>query len=67
MSARTDPSSPTRALADFAFGTHTQVADASRPLAWLSPEELEIDLAPRATAKTPRSILCGVEIVAEGW
>ena len=30
-------------------------------------EELEIDFAPRAAAKTPRSILCGVEIVAEGW
>jgi serine/threonine protein kinase len=44
MNVPTDPSSPTRALADFAFGTHTQVADASRPLAWLSPEELEIDL-----------------------
>ena len=36
MSTRTDAPDATRAFADFAFGTHTQVADASRPLAWLS-------------------------------
>lgn len=38
-------SAPTRALADFAFGSHSRIADTSRPLAWLSPEELSIDLA----------------------
>jgi hypothetical protein len=38
-------SGPTRALADFAFGSHSRIADTSRPLAWLSPEELAIDLA----------------------
>jgi hypothetical protein len=42
--ARTD-SGQTQALADFAFGSHTQVVDVSRPLAWLSPEEMDIDLA----------------------
>lgn len=38
-------SAPTRALAAFAFGSHSQIADTSRPLAWLSPEEMDIDLA----------------------
>jgi hypothetical protein len=32
-------------LADLAFGSQTHVVDASRPLAWLSPEELDIDLS----------------------
>ena len=45
MNTRTDTPDATRAFADFAFGSQTQVADASRPLAWLSPEELEIDLS----------------------
>ena len=40
-----NPSDQTRAFADFAFGSQTHVADASRPLAWLSPEELNIDLS----------------------
>jgi hypothetical protein len=35
---------PTQALADLAFGTNTRVADTSRPLAWLSPDEMAIDL-----------------------
>jgi hypothetical protein len=35
---------PTRALADLAFGSQTRVADTSRPLAWLSPDEMAIDL-----------------------
>lgn len=39
------PSDQTRAIADFAFGSQTHVADASRPLAWLSAEELNIDLS----------------------
>jgi hypothetical protein len=43
--ASTDPSGATRAFADFAFGSRTQVADTSRPLAWLSPEEMDIDLS----------------------
>jgi len=38
-------SGQTQALADFAFGSHTQVIDVSRPLAWLSPEEMGIDQA----------------------
>jgi len=39
------PSGATRAMADFAFGSHTRIADTSRPLAWLSPEEMAIDLS----------------------
>jgi predicted Ser/Thr protein kinase len=39
------PSGPTRDLADLAFGSQTHVLDTSRPLAWLSPEEMAIDLA----------------------
>jgi hypothetical protein len=42
-----DPSvSPelTRAIADFAFGSQQTFAHGSRPLAWLSPDELRIDL-----------------------
>ncbi|MBS0456703.1 MAG: serine/threonine protein kinase [Proteobacteria bacterium] len=35
----------TEAFAEFAFGSHTQVIDTSRPLAWLSPEEMAIDLS----------------------
>jgi len=38
-------SGQTQALADFAFGSDTQVVDVSRPLAWLSPEEMDIDLS----------------------
>src|SRR6187455_1781026 len=34
----------TRALLDLGFGTRSLVADTSRPLAWLSPDELSIDL-----------------------
>ena len=41
----TTPSGQTQALAAFAFGSQTRVADTSRPLAWLSPEELDIDLS----------------------
>ena len=44
-STPSNPSDQTRAFADFAFGSQTHVADASRPLAWLSPEELDIDLS----------------------
>jgi hypothetical protein len=32
-------------LADLAFGSQSHVADASRPLAWLSPDEMAIDLS----------------------
>lgn len=35
----------TAAFAEFAFGSHTQIIDTSRPLAWLSPEEMDIDLS----------------------
>ncbi len=35
----------TQAFAEFAFASQTQVIDASRPLAWLSPEEMAIDLS----------------------
>src|SRR5260221_7259527 len=42
--ASPDSSGQTRAFAEFVFGSHTHVIDASRPLAWLSPEELNIDL-----------------------
>jgi hypothetical protein len=46
MTANTDAlSGPTRAIADFAFGGRTGVVDVSRPLAWLSPEEMQVDLA----------------------
>lgn len=45
MSAPNNTIGATRALADFAFGSQTRVADTSRPLAWLSPEEMNIDLA----------------------
>jgi len=45
MTSPSAPSGPTRALADFAFGSHSRIADTSRPLAWLSPEELAIDLS----------------------
>ncbi len=34
----------TQAFAEFAFGSHTAVLDTSRPLAWLSPDEMHIDL-----------------------
>lgn len=45
MSASNNTIGATQALADFAFGSQTRVADTSRPLAWLSPEEMNIDLA----------------------
>jgi len=45
MNSSPDTDSRTRALADLAFGSQTQVVDASRPLAWLSSEELDIDLS----------------------
>jgi len=45
MNKLSSSSDQARALADFAFGTHTQIIDVSRPLAWLSPEELDIDLS----------------------
>jgi tetratricopeptide (TPR) repeat protein len=45
MNSVPDTDSRTRALADLAFGSQTHVAEASRPLAWLSPEEMEIDLS----------------------
>jgi hypothetical protein len=41
----TSTESVTRALLDLGFGTRSRVADTSRPLAWLSAEELAIDLA----------------------
>ncbi len=45
MSRPASQDNPTRALAAFAFGTHSQIADTSRPLAWLSPEDMDIDLS----------------------
>ena len=45
MNGSTSDQSPTRALAAFAFGSHSRVADTSRPLAWLSPDEMAIDLS----------------------
>jgi hypothetical protein len=45
MNSVPDTDSRTRALADLAFGSQTQVVDSSRPLAWLSPEEMDIDLS----------------------
>jgi len=46
MSAKDPVASPelTRAIADFAFGSQT-FTHGSRPLAWLSPEEMHIDLS----------------------
>ena len=46
MNAKDPSVSPdlTRAIADFAFGSQT-FTHGSRPLAWLSPDEMDIDLA----------------------
>ena len=45
QSSQLPDSDQTHAWAEFAFGSHTQVVDVSRPLAWLSPEEMNIDLS----------------------